>query len=108
MSKAVRNMPQGIQENVPDRGPPESFESPEAERKWYEAALERAREELAFRQKAVERLEKARDEIDKASDPAAARATFERRREIVEQNLQRAQERVAELERKLESLGSAP
>ncbi len=107
INKALRRMPSSMSETVPDRGPPESFDSPAEERAWYESALERAKADLEVREKALARLEKTRDEIDQAKDPTKARADFERQRTIVERNLQRAREQVAEIERKLAQLDSS-
>ncbi len=107
INKALRHMPTGMSETVPDRGPPESFDSPAEERAWYENALQRAKADLQVREKALTRLEKSRGKIEQAKDPAQARANYERQRAIVERNLQHAREQVAEIERKLAELDGA-
>lgn len=90
---------------TPNKPPvPESFPSKDAEIEYWEKELEKASSLLESRQKSQDRIPKMEEKMQGAS--ADEIEVFERRKQIVADNLARAQERVAEIEEKLIALRS--
>ena len=82
---------------------PESFPSTEAEIEYWEGRLVKATNLLESRERSSEHVPKAEARIRENGTPEEL-ADFERRREIVASNLQRAQNDVAEIEARLAEL----
>jgi hypothetical protein len=85
----------------PKKKKPESFESIEAERAYYQAELTREKAMLDKRFEFVKRLEKVKRDAASADERQAA----ERRGKVVEENYAKQQKVVEDLEAKLEELG---
>ena len=102
---AVKIPPVGMNPNPPPPSEPPTFETKDEERAYYEDQLFRAERILAVRKKARDRLEKIREDIEKGPNPEQQMATYESRKELVEENLNQAEKRVAEVKQKLEELG---
>jgi hypothetical protein len=90
----------------PAPGPeePPEFKSAEEEIAWYEKKLEQAKANLEMRTLAMQRLDGARERAEQSADPQEALRVFEGRKERVEDNHRRAEEKVKELEQKLAEL----
>lgn len=85
-----------------EKGPPE-FDTKEEEIEWWEQRLLAEESQLAMRKKAVDRLPKTREQLQKRY-PDNFELEFERKKAIVESNLEAQQKKVAEVESKLEEL----
>lgn len=84
---------------------PESFPSRAAEIEYWEGQLVKANSLLEARERSSAHVPKAEERIRDSGSPEEI-ADFERRKEIVAANLERAKERVAEVETKLAELRS--
>lgn len=84
--------------------PPTSFDSEEDEIVYWEDQLREANRMLEIRERAVEHIPKIEESIRNGNDPENGLIEFERRKKVVHDNLERAQERVEEVETKLEEL----
>lgn len=82
---------------------PDSFPSTEAEIEYWEGRLVKATNLLESRERSAEHVPKAEARIRENGTPEEL-ADFERRKEIVAANLERAQTEVAEIEAKLVAL----
>lgn len=82
---------------------PESFPSKDAEIAYWEQELDKATAMLETRQRAQDRIPRKEQEIRETGTPEEL-ADFERRKQIVANNLQRATDRVDEIEEKLVAL----
>ena len=87
------------------QGDPDTFESKEDEITYWEDELREANRMLEIRERAVERIPKIEEKIRNGNDPEGGLIEFEKRKEVVRKNLEKAQERVEEVEGKLEALG---
>lgn len=85
---------------------PESFPSKEAEIEYWEAQLVKANSVLESRTRSSDYALKAEQRIRENGTPDELE-DFERRKEIVSSNLERAKARVTEIETKLEELNGA-
>jgi hypothetical protein len=88
---------------APPEEPPD-FETVEEEIAWYEKRLADARSKLEMRTRAVEHLAKSRERAEQSANPNEALAVFEKRKARVEDNHRIAEDRVRELEIKLDEL----
>lgn len=94
----------GLAPAVPAEEPPPKFETKEEEIEWWEAKLDRASTQLEMRTKATARLAKWKERAEASENPDEELARYEQRAEVVNENLRKAQEKVAELEKKLAEL----
>lgn len=86
------------------QGDPETFESQEDEITYWEDELREANRMLEIRERAVERIPTIEEKIRNGNDPEGGLIEFEKRKEVVRKNLEKAQARVEEVEGKLEDL----
>jgi hypothetical protein len=93
----------GMSPNPPPSGPPE-FKTHDEELKYWELQLSEAKRVLAMREKAIERLPKIKEQLMAGSDPEAGLKAFERREQVVLENLEKQRQLVAELEEKVGAL----
>jgi hypothetical protein len=87
--------------------PPEAipdFKDKAEEIAYYERKLEVAKRSREQRLEFINRLPQAQRRAEQSDDPEAARANFERTRDVVEKNYRIADDKVKELERKLAQL----
>jgi len=87
----------------PDDDPPE-FANRTEEIAWYERKLEQALRMRESRKTFADRLPAVRARLEQHEDAETLLVTFERRKKIVEDNYDRAQRKVEEIERKLGEL----
>jgi hypothetical protein len=104
---AIR-LPQGMgmSPNAPEPAGPPEFETKDQEIDWHVDQLKRAETQLQFRKKAHARLDKIRESIEKGPNPKQGLEEFESRKKMVEDNLQRAEQKVSALKKKLADLGA--
>jgi hypothetical protein len=93
----------GMSPNPPSNEPP-TFDDADEELAYWEMQLSEAKRILAMRERAIERLPRVREQLEKGSDPAAALAAFEKREKIVHENVGKQRDKVAELEEKVSAL----
>jgi hypothetical protein len=105
LNPAVR-LPEGIG-NAPAMPEPEvvpDFDTLEEEVAYYEKKLALAIEARDRREKNVARMETVRQRAEQSANPEQELEVFESRKKIVEDNFAKAQEKVDELEAKLDDL----
>jgi hypothetical protein len=90
----------GMSPNPPKKGPPE-FENNEEEIAYWETQLAEAQRVLAMRERAIERLPEIKEQIKAGNDPEGGLKAFERREQIIHENLGKQKQKVAEIEEKL-------
>lgn len=94
----------GMAPGIPEEEPPPKFDNVEDEIAWYEKKLEKANTQLQARERNVERLLKVKQKAEDSPDPTAALARYEKSKRVVEQNLEKAKAKVADIETKLAEL----
>ena len=87
-----------------NQGDPTSFESKDDEITYWEDQLVEANRMLEIRQRAVESIPGIEEKIRNGNDPENGLKEFEKRKEVVKDNLDKAKSRVEEVEGKLASL----
>lgn len=91
-------------EKAEDDEEPTSFDSKEDEIVYWEDQLREANRMLEIRERAVEHIPRIEEKIREGNDPVNGLADFERRKQVVKDNLEKAQKRVTEVEDKLAAL----
>lgn len=105
LNPAVKLPPMGMAPEVPAQSDePPDFASVEEEIAWYERKLDEAERMLDYRKKFAERLPQVREKLEKGDNPEQQLAAFESRKKQVEENYEKAQARVEEIEAKLSEL----
>ncbi len=104
VNPAIKLPSAGVAEGPAAPPEPPEFQSKDDEIAWYRKRLEQARSMLEFREKNVQRLDKIRDQIDDSPNPDEARRVYEQRKQIVEDNLDKAKQKIEDLERRLAEL----
>ena len=104
VNPAIKLPAPGMAPSVPPPEEPPMFTTREEEIAWYERKLETAIQMRESRKKFADRLPKVRERIERSDNPDAQLEAFESRKKIVEQNYEKAQQRVEELEQKLADL----
>lgn len=94
----------GMAPGVPSEEPPPKFNSVDEEITWYEGKLDAANTLLETRQKAVDRLPKAKERAAQGDNAEDQLARLAAREGTITQNLERAQAKVDKLEAKLAEL----
>lgn len=84
---------------------PTSFPNAEAEREYWRDRVDEAKKTVEMRQRAIERLPELEQAIRDGNDPENGLKDFERRKQVVTENLARDQAKLAEAEAKLGALG---
>jgi hypothetical protein len=83
---------------------PTSFASVDDEIAYWEDELREANRMLEIRERAVEHIPQIEEAIRNGNDPVNGLKEFETRKKVVQDNLERAQKRVEEVEGKLDKL----
>lgn len=94
----------GMAPGVPAEELPPKFKSVEEEITWYEGKLDGANTMLETRQKAVDRLPKAKERAAQGDNAEDQLARLAAREGTIKENFKRAQEKVDEIEAKLAEL----
>ena len=96
----------GMSPNPPSNEPPE-FNDPDEEIAYWETQLSEAERVLEMREKAIDRLPKIKEQIMAGNDPEGGLAAFEKREQVIHENLAKQRDKVAEVSEKLEALKEA-
>ncbi len=83
---------------------PTSFASKNDEITYWEDQLREAERLLEIRERAVDHIPKTEQAIREGNDPENGLKEFEKRKKVVQENLDKAQKRVEDIEAKLEEL----
>ncbi len=94
----------GMGPRAPAPVEPTSFESREDEVVYWEGELTEANRMLDIRERAVERIPKIEERIRNGNDPVNGLADFEKRKEVVNKNLEKAEARIEDIQAKLDKL----
>lgn len=94
----------GMAPGIPEDEPPPKFNNVQDEITWYEGRLDTATTQLESRRKNTERLAKIKQTAEGSADPGPALARYEKSKKIVEENLAKAEAKVATIEKKLAEL----
>ena len=94
----------GMAPGLPEEEPPPKFKNVQDEIAWYETKLDTASTQVDARRKNAERLKKMKEKAEESPDPGTALARYEKSKKIVEDNLARAEAKVATIEKKLAEL----
>lgn len=94
----------GMAPGLPEEEPPPKFKNVEDEIAWYETKLDTANTQVDARRKNVARLTKMKEKAEDSPDPSTAMARYEKSKKIVEDNLRKAEAKVAKIEKKLAEL----
>jgi hypothetical protein len=92
-------------ERAPAKEEPTSFASTAEERDYWRGRVDEAQRMVEMRQRAIDRLPRLEQSIRDGNDPENGMKEFERRKEVVEENLERDTAKLDEAKAKLESLG---
>lgn len=93
----------GMSPNPPPSEPPE-FNDADEELEYWRTQLSEAKRVLGMREKAIERLPKIKEQIMAGNDPEGGLQAFERREQVIYENLGKQKDKVKELEEKLGAL----
>ena len=94
----------GMAPGLPEEEPPPKFKNVDDEIAWYEKKLDTASTQVEARRKNTARLTKMKEKAEDSPDPGAAMARYEKSKKIVEDNLTKAEAKVATIEKKLAEL----
>lgn len=94
----------GMAPGLPTEEPPPKFKNVQDEIAWYETKLDTASAQVKARQKNAARLAKMKEKAEDSPDPGTAIARYEKSKKIVEDNLTKAEAKVATIEKKLVEL----
>lgn len=94
----------GMAPGLPEEEPPPKFKNVEDEIAWYETKLDTANTQVDARRKNAARLKKMKEKAEDSPDPSTAMARYEKSKKIVEDNLRKAEAKVATIEKKLAEL----
>ncbi len=94
----------GMAPGLPEEEPPPKFKNVEDEIAWYETKLDTASTQVDARRKNAARLKKMKEKAEDSPDPDTALARYEKSKKIVEDNLSKAEAKVATIEKKLAEL----
>ncbi|NJK32469.1 MAG: hypothetical protein HC927_08680 [Deltaproteobacteria bacterium] len=94
----------GGMSSAPPKEEPSSFGSSAEEIAYWEGELREANRMLEIRERAVESIPKTEEAIRNGNDPVNGLKEFEKRKEVVKANLEKAQKRVEDVEAKLAEL----
>lgn len=101
--RSTRAFSEGMAAAPVDKGPPE-FENKEAELKWWNRQLDGAKSLKTRRERQMAKLPELEAKISESNNPEKARESFERKRERLEEAMQRSHDKIAELEAKIAGL----
>lgn len=93
----------GMSPNPPSNEPPE-FNDADEELEYWRIQLSESKRVLGMREKAIERLPQIKEQIMAGNDPEAGLQAFERREEVIYENLGKQKDKVKELEEKVGAL----
>ena len=93
----------GMSNNPPSSEPPE-FSDESEELAYWELQLSEAERVLAMREKAIGRIPKMKERMAASKDPEGSLAQFDRRVQVIHENLALQREKVAELQEKVGAL----
>lgn len=88
----------------PGTNKPPKFTDADEEISYWETQLSEAERVLKMRERAIERLPKIKEQIMNGNDPEAGLVAFERREQIIHENLGKQKDKVSELGEKVDAL----